>query len=152
MTLSRSRVGPGHAHYTTGHSSPDQTWLRARALDGAIILRPDEDINAANTERTTALAQFISLRAPLVIDLRGLRFLSRSGWQTLLAVGYWYREAGVPCIVVTGAASPPHLNVSGDAAVLPVTNSLPEALRRVHRSRGACCPRPPIVARQHTRC
>ena len=155
MTLSRSRIGTGHAHYTGGHTPRcDDRWLHARARDGAIVLRPDEDINAAETDRvTSALAQFLSVRAPLVVDLRELRSLTRSGWRALIAVGYWYHEAGVPVILVAGAASQRYLNVTGDSAVLPVMNSVTEALRRVHLARDTHGQRPPpIVARQHTRC
>ncbi|MDD4865880.1 MAG: hypothetical protein PHQ28_01745 [Mycobacterium sp.] len=118
-----------------------------------MVVTLDGEISTANMKAVSAaLARFISVRTPLVLDLRKLGSLTRPAWRALLALGYWYREAGMLLILVTGPALQPYLSVVDDSSVLPVTDSLHEAMRHLDASRRTRCRRPPIVAPQRTRC
>lgn len=157
MTLSQSHIGSGVTRYGGGRLTDcDGAWVQAQARNGAMVIRLGGDVERANIESVTAaLIRFISVRTPLVVDLRKLRSLSRSGWRALVALSYWYREAGMPMVAVEGPALRPHLGSLENSSVLAVAGSLDQAMRRLGPARRTHPSRtsgPPIVARPHTRC
>lgn len=154
MTLSPSHVGIGITRYDGGYVNRcDGAWVQAKARNGAMVITLEGQINTTNVNAVTAtLARFISVRTPLVLDLRKLGSLIRPGWRALVALGYWYREAGMPLILVMGPALKSYVSVVDRSSVLPVTDSLHEAMRHLDAPRRTRSRRPPIVAPQQTRC
>lgn len=107
-----------------------QMHVHARSL--ATILRIDGEVDASNAELVAQVVRrFARLRAPLVLDVSQLNFLSSAGLRVLVLLDEEHREAQLHNNVVSGAALRRLTRVVTDHG-LPVVDSVPEALQNTH--------------------
>ncbi len=107
-----------------------QVHVHARSL--ATVLRIEGEIDASNADLVgQAIRRFARLKAPLVLDLSNLGFLSSAGLRALLLLNEEHRQARLHCNVVSGAALRRLTGVITDHG-LPVVDSVPEALQSSH--------------------
>jgi anti-anti-sigma factor len=112
------------AHFDRAH-----LYVYARSL--GMVLRVDGEIDASNAKDVTqAIRNFARLKAPLVLDLSHLRFVSVEGFRALLFLNDELRKARVYCSVVSGAAVRPLLRIVHDNG-LPIADSVPEAFQNL---------------------
>jgi anti-anti-sigma factor len=107
-----------------------QMHVHARSV--ATVLRVEGEIDASNADLFAgAIRRFARLKAPLVLDVSHLDFLSSAGLRTLVLLNEEHQRARLHCNVVSGAALRRLTRVTGDHG-LPVVDSVPEALRNTH--------------------
>ncbi|WP_338133579.1 STAS domain-containing protein [Mycobacterium kansasii] len=101
----------------------------ARSL--ATIVRIDGEIDASNAERIAhEIRRFARVKAPLILDLSHLDFLSVDGFRALLVLNHEHHKAGLHCSVIAGPAIRPLLRIVINHG-LPVADSIAEALQLV---------------------
>ncbi len=117
--------------------------LHVHARSVATVLRVDGEVDASNADLVaTTIRRFALLRAPLILDLTHLEFLSSAGLRMLLVLNEEQRSAGLHCTVVDGAPLRRLTRIIREHD-LPVVDSLADALQRVAdvpRARGAFGP------------
>lgn len=107
-----------------------QVHVHARSL--ATVLSIDGDIDASNADLIAQVVRrFARLKAPLVVDVSRVDFLSSAGLRVLLLLNEEHREAQLHNNVVSGAALRRLTRVVTDHG-LPVVDSVPEALQNTH--------------------
>lgn len=105
--------------------------LHIHARSMATVLRVDGEIDASNADLVgQAIRRFARLKAPLIVDLSRLDFLSSAGLHTLLVLDGEHRAAGLHCGVVGGAALRKLTRLIPEHG-LSVVDSIPDALRHV---------------------
>ena len=105
--------------------------MHVHARSVATVLRVGGEIDASNAELVArAVRRFSRLRAPLILDLSQLDFLSSAAFGELLILADEHRQAGLPCSVVGGPALRRLAQMVPDHG-LPVAYSVPDALRDV---------------------
>ncbi|EUA00071.1 STAS domain protein [Mycobacterium kansasii 732] len=101
----------------------------ARSL--ATIVRVDGEIDASNAERVAhEIRRFARAKAPLILELSHLDFLSVDGFRALLVLNDEHHKAGLHCSVIAGPAMRPLLRIVINHG-LPVANSVAEALQLI---------------------
>lgn len=106
-----------------------QLFVYARSL--GTVLRIDGEIDASNIDDLArAIGRFADLKAPLILDLSHLEFISVEGFRAFLVLNHQHRKARVHCSVVTGAAMRPLMRIVNDHG-LSVAGSVPEALQLI---------------------
>lgn len=122
--------------------------LESQASSSAVVVMLGGWVDASNLDQVTAtLRRFTSMRTPLILDLSKLEFLGVSAFRALFAVADQYGEAGLLCVVVDGPALRPYTNLGAQSRLVPIVDSAESAHSRVTPP----C-RPPVVARDRTRC
>ncbi|WP_084453931.1 STAS domain-containing protein [Mycobacterium interjectum] len=107
-----------------------QVRVHARSL--ATVLSIDGDIDASNADLIAEVVRrFARLKAPLVVDVSRVDFLSSAGLRVLLLLNEEHREAQLHNNVVNGAALRRLTRIVTDHG-LPVVDSVPEALQNTH--------------------
>ncbi len=104
--------------------------LHIHARSVATTIRVDGAIDASNADLVAeAIRRLARLKAPLILDLSRLDFMSSAGLRALLALHEEHQLSGLHCSVVDGAALRPLTRIFPDHG-LPVVDSVPAALRR----------------------
>ncbi|WP_156688610.1 STAS domain-containing protein [Mycobacterium sp. Marseille-P9652] len=105
--------------------------LHVHARTVATVLRVDGEIDASNAHLLTReIRRFARLKAPLILDLTHLDFMSSAGLAALQQLHDEHRLNGVHCRVVGGPALRRLVQVLPDHG-LPLVDSVPEALRHI---------------------
>lgn len=121
-----------HRHHVGDVVDCDGAWLQAHPRGGAMVITVSGEIDAGNIHTLAApLAQFASLRSPLVLNLQPLDFIAVTGWTALIALSSQYREAGVAWALVAGTAFKRLLSFMNEQSSLPFANSVEEAIWEV---------------------
>lgn len=108
--------------------------LHVHARNVATVLRIEGDVDACNVGLLTeTIRRFSRLRAPLVLDLTGLEFLSCAGLEALRVLSDEHRRANVRCAVVSGPALLRIMRVLPVNGLFPV-DSVDGALRDIDSS------------------
>jgi anti-sigma B factor antagonist len=119
---------PARCRYTAHF---DRALLFVYARNLGTVLRVDGEIDASNAQDLTqAVRNFARLKAPLVLDLSHLRFVSVEAFRELLLLNDELRKARVYCSIVGGAAVRPLLRIVHDNG-LQVAGSVPEAFQNL---------------------
>jgi anti-anti-sigma factor len=89
------------------------------------------EIDDFNADRVAQVVRrYARLKAPLVVDLGELDFLSLAGFRVLLTLDQEHRRAGLHFSIVTGRAMRALTQVFPDTGLMIVA-SVPEALRLI---------------------
>jgi hypothetical protein len=116
------------------------------------VVQIDGTMGTANAAAIAAeLARLVSVCTPLVLDVSVLESMGPAGARALIAVSYWFREAGLQWALVPGLAARPYLPDLEACPVLPLADSVDDALHRLSTAspRDVCRP---LIARRHTHC
>ncbi|ORV65542.1 STAS domain-containing protein [Mycobacterium gastri] len=105
--------------------------LYVYARSTATIMRIDGEIDASNAERIAhEIRRFARVKAPLILDLSHLDFLSVDGFRALLVLNGEHHKASLRCSVIAGPAMRPLLRIVINHG-LPVADSIAEALQLI---------------------
>lgn len=105
--------------------------MHVHARNVATVLRFEGEVDASNSGLLTeTVRHFSRLRAPLILDLTGLDFLSYAGFDALQVLCREHRQIGVRCAVIGGPALRRITRVLSDDG-LPMISSVPTALRDI---------------------
>ncbi|MCZ8379943.1 STAS domain-containing protein [Mycobacterium sp. CPCC 205372] len=122
--------------------------IETQASSSAVVVKLAGWVDASNLNQVIAtLRRFTSMRTPLILDLTKLEFLGISAFRALFAVADEYCETGLQCVMVDGPALRPYTKLGAQSRSVPIVDSAESAHSRVTPP----C-RPPVVARDRTRC
>ncbi|WP_082959898.1 STAS domain-containing protein [Mycobacterium sp. E2462] len=108
--------------------------LHVHARSVATVLRIEGDVDAYNAGLLTeTIRRFSRLRAPLILDLTDLDFMSVAGLTAVELLSREARRANVRCVVVDGSALRRITRVL-PARGLSLADSVPTALRDIDRA------------------
>ncbi len=121
-------LGEPRSRYQIGCAGA-QLHVHARSL--ATVLRVDGEIDASNADPLIeAIRRFSRLKAPLIVDLGGLKFLGSAGLHALLVLNHEHQQARLHFGVVSGVALRWLSQVVPDHG-LPIVDSVSEALQHI---------------------
>jgi anti-anti-sigma regulatory factor len=127
--LSSPTASAGAPRYGNPASECAGAQMRALCRQLATVVTVEGRIGAANLNLVSQYARrFILREKAYVLDLSRVKSFTTQGISILYAIDEECRAAGVEWALLTSAAVAQRLNIHNDGALLPIADSLPEAL------------------------